>query len=70
MIGCPLSTLNVLIDWDHMAQPPHATRAAMPWTIRFPAPFIVYPIVTVFRSYVLDTNTWSDVASGAPYTLT
>ena len=53
-----------------MAQPPHATRAALPWTIRFPAPFIVYPIVTVFRSYVLDTNTWSDVASGAPYTLT
>ena len=27
--------LYVLIDWG-LAQPPHATRTAMPWTIRFP----------------------------------
>ena len=30
----------------------------------------VYPIVTVFSSYVLDTNTSSCVASSALYTLT
>ena len=51
-----------------MAQPPHATCTALPWTILFPC--FVYPIVTVFSSYILDTNASNCVVNSALYTLT